>query len=122
MTDAEVWELILMSQNNAATMLALYLSAVSGYLIVAYLIGNGLTTVQNTLISGLFVIFGLLSTTSCIAALTRAGFLLQFTDETYRSPYSHLIPVVPQFVGAILLIGMGGCLKFMWDVRHPKKE
>ena len=122
MTEAELWELILMSQSNMATFMALYFSVVSGYLIVSYLVGDKLTTLQSTLISGLFVIFGLLCTLGTVAFLGRAAFLLQFTDETYRSPLSVVIPYTPFITAAILLIGVVACLKFMWDVRHPKTE
>jgi hypothetical protein len=122
MTEAELWELILMSQSNMATFLALYFSVVSGYLIVSYLIGDKLTTLQSTLISGLFVIFGILCTLGTVAFLGRAAFLLQFTDETYRSPLSVVIPYTPFITAAILLIGVVACLKFMWDVRQPKTE
>jgi hypothetical protein len=38
MTDAELWELILISQGNVNSLLAVYISVLSGYLIVAYLI------------------------------------------------------------------------------------
>ena len=121
MTEAELWELILMSQSNMGTTLALYFSVLSGYLVVSYLIGNKLTTMQNTLISGLFVIFGILCVIGTVAYLGRAAFLLQFTDETYRSPLSDFIPYTPLLSAAILLIGVVACLKFMWDVRHPKE-
>ena len=122
MTEAELWELILMSQGNMGTMLALYFSVLSGYLVVSYLIGNKLTTLQSTLISGLFVIFGILCVIGTVAYLGRAAFLLQFTDETYRSPLSDLIPYTPLITAAILLIGVVACLKFMLDLRHPKSE
>ena len=122
MTEAELWELILMSQSNMATFMALYFSVVSAYLIVSYLVGDKLTTLQSTLISGLFGIFGILCTLGSVAFLGRAAFLLQFTDETYRSPLSDVIPYTPFITAAILLIGVVACLKFMWDVRHPKTE
>ena len=122
MTDAELWELIIMSLGNAASIFAVYLSVTSGYLIVAYLVGNNLTRMQNTLITGLYIIFAVLIAVGLVANFDRAAYLLEFTEETYRSPLSSGLPAVAIIAGPILLIGVAACVKFMWDVRHPKTE
>lgn len=120
MTDAELWELILISQSNMSSVMAIYISILSGYLIVAYLVGQKLTTFQCLTATGLFVVCSLAMIIACYAFLSRAAFLLQFTDKTYRSPASAFIPYTPYILSAFLFIGVLACLKFMWDVRHPK--
>ena len=122
MTDAELWDLIIMSLGHAASIIAVYLSVTSGYLIVAYLAGKNLTRMQNRLITGLYITFAMIITLATVANFDRAAYLLKFTDETYRSPLSSGLPVVAMIVGPVLLIGVTACVKFMWDVRHPKAE
>ena len=122
MTDAELWELIIMSLGNAASIIAIYLSVTSGYLIVSYLVGKNLTRMQNTLITGLYITFAVIITLATVANFDRAAYLLKFTEETYRSPLSSGLPAVAIITGPILLIGVAACVKFMWDVRHPKTE
>jgi hypothetical protein len=122
MSEAELWELILISQGNMGAKLAVYISVVSGYLIVAYLIGQKLNTVQCATVTILFAVTGLMLTTASYAFLSRGAFLMQFTDTTYRSPASAVIPFAPAILSLILILGLGASLKFMWDIRHPKTE
>ena len=122
MTDAEIWELILLSQGNSSATLGIYLSLLSGYLIVAYLAGKDLSRSQVTIISVLFSMGCLMVIVPTYAYLSRATFLIQFTDETYRSPATQFLPFGAPVVSALLLLGVLSCLKFMWDVRHPKSE
>jgi len=118
MTEHELWELVILSQANIASLLGLYLTAASGYLVVSYLIGNKLTRMQTSLVTGLFVVFGMITTFAVNVNLIRAGFLMDFTDFTYRPPLSPAVPIMPLIVTPFLAIGIIGCLKFMWDVRH----
>ena len=113
MTDAELWELIIMSLGNAASIIAVYLSVTSGYLIVAYLVGKKLTRMQNTLITVLYITFAMIITLATVANFDRAAYLLKFTEETYRSPLSSGLPAVAMIAGPVLLIGVTACVKFM---------
>ena len=120
MSEAEIWELILLSQANAATYIAMLLTLVSGYLVIAYLVGAKLSGQQMLLVNELFLLSSFWIAFPTFAAYERASFLLSLTSEAYRSPRSagiHLAPgaSVVIFSGAIL-----ASLKFMWDVRHPK--
>ena len=120
MSEAEIWELILLSQANAATYIAMLLTLMSGYLVVAHLVGAKLAKQQIVIINLLFFSAAVWIAFPAFAAYERASFLLSLTSETFRSPRSagmHLAPnaSVVVFSGAIL-----ASLKFMWDVRHPK--
>ncbi len=121
MAEAEIWELILISQGNSSATLGIYLSMVSGYLIIAYLVGAKLSRSQVLTINVLFLTSGLLTTISTYAFLARAAFLLQFTSKEYTSPASIFIPVADVAAGLVLFLGLLACLKFMWDIRHPKE-
>ena len=120
MSEAEIWELILLSQANAATYIAMLLTLISGYLIIAYLVGAKLPGQQILIVNGLFLMASFWIAFPAFAAYERAAFLLSLTSETFRSPLSAGMYIAPGasvvvFVGAIL-----ASLKFMWDVRHPK--
>lgn len=122
MTEAELWELVILSQANIASLLGIYLTAASGYLVVSYLVGGKLTNMQTFLVTGLYIVFGMITTFALNVNLIRAGFLMEFTDEKYRPPLSPIVQVMPAIVTTFLFFGVLGCLKFMWDVRHPKTE
>ena len=104
------------------SILGIFLSLISAYLIVAYLVGSTLTKVQILTVNILFVVAGITCTIGCTAFLSRAAFLLQFTDPKYRSPGSAFIPIAPYIALVLFILGIAASLKFMWDVRHSKSE
>ena len=122
MTEAELiesWALFLANSQSAMT---LYLSILSGYLIIAYLVGNKLSRMQAGLISTLFFF----STAYCTTILTiwwqRA---LEFASEANEINPERIVSNFQGFVfvtGGLFLLGILACLYFMWDVRHPKTE
>lgn len=121
MTESELWELIVTYNGNAMTGVTIYFSALTGYLIVAYMIGSRLTAMQSAIITVGFVVFQLLMIFATIGLVTRAVFLIGKTSEEYRSG----IMVNDSFAILLLLFLFGGiaaALKFMWDVRHNKFE
>ena len=120
MSEAEIWELILLSQANAATFIAMLLTLISGYLVIAYLVGAKLSGQQILLVNGLFLLSACSIAFPAFAAYERASFLLSLTSEAYRSPRSAGIHLAPGASAVIFSGAILASLKFMWDVRHPK--
>ena len=85
MTESELWELIVTYNGNAMTGVTIYFSALTGYLIVAYMIGNRLTAMQSAIITVGFVVFQLLMIFATLGLVSRAVFLIGKTSEEYRS-------------------------------------
>lgn len=122
MTEAELiesWALFLANSQSAMT---LYLSILSGYLVIAYLVGNKLSRMQAGLISTLFFF----ATGYCTAILTtwwqRA---LEFANEASAINPERVVSNFQGFVyvtGGLFSLGILACLYFMWDVRHPKNK
>lgn len=121
MSEAELVQHFWSSIENGLNALMMYISVFTGYLIMAYLIGARLTTVQSLIATGAFMVFSgfciwgsmVFWTSSYIAAL-----------ELYDTR-PELLPfdLNPAIVSSTLLVtGVIGALKFMWDVRHPKGE
>jgi H+/Cl- antiporter ClcA len=101
---------------------SLYLTATSGYLIVAYLAGNKLTRSQMIIVSTLYVSIAGLSSYGAIAWLSRAThFARQARNIDATIPFSPN-PFLWIIVGLVLFLGIIACLKFMYDVRHPEAE
>jgi hypothetical protein len=93
----------------------LYFTAVSGYLIVAYLIGANLTRSQLIIISALFVVMSLAMTFTGFGLSERA-IQLEIDIEGERD----VLDSVSYFMLIAQILGVLAALKFMIDVRKPK--
>ena len=111
MTPYELADLSASSYSNATSMYAIFLTMVTAYLVTAYLVGARLGRIQVSI--SVFVV------TAHVSAGTRLA-MLAFPDASGDTfgPKSWL----PAVVGYINIFTVAMCLKFMWDVRHPKKS
>ena len=100
----------------ASGAMSLYLTVISGYLLVAYLVGKELTFLQTIIITTLFIFFCTTNTIATMSYMQSAHYFGQTYGEG-RAP-SWAAPVT----GTLLALGVFAALKFMWDVRHPKTE
>jgi len=125
MTEYELLDLLAGSIDSMYDSVALYLSIVSGYLLVAYLAGNKLTWVQTVIISVLFV---------AGAGLQGWGLLTyQLANEEYMAAKAMISPLTEyqqgiansgggKIIASVMATGVVAALYFMWSVRHPKAE
>jgi hypothetical protein len=117
-------ELIMLANEHSglgATYFALYLSLVSGYLVVAYLAGEKLTQSQVATVNSIFVLSAVFFTLStmgnfvfAIAYYTRAP----FRDSVLLTFYG--MALFDLLVALAMIGGIFACLKFMRDIRRPK--
>ena len=119
MTQAELWELIIAYNSGVLNGIAIYFSALTGYLIVAYMIGDKLTGLQSAIITAGFVVFQSLITFGTVGQASRAVFLIGKTTEEYQSGIMITDTIVIVLI-CLLIGGVAAALKFMWDVRHRK--
>lgn len=111
-----------LNHETVPAWLGLYITSLSGYLIVAYIAGKDLTRSQMVIISACFAIFTSLCTYSAVANSTR---ILEFTNELRElNPDRHFAmrDYVLYAVKFVLYAGILVALKFMWDIRHPEKD
>ena len=118
MTDAELFNLIAEFNIAGMTAMALYLTAASGYLLVSYLVGANLTRLQLVVITGLFLWFSLFLTYGTVGYFGRA--LYFFEQLQVKPPGIGMNYWVLVLSAGFEFFGVFACLKFMWDVRHPK--
>ena len=102
-----------------------FLTVVSGYLIVAYLVGARLTRPQVTLISALFVGYSLaqvLAQVSQIHAISQIDQILweTFPESPLQSEANH---AKLGYAWPVLeLVAILASLHFMWSVRRGERE
>ena len=123
MTAYELSDLIVSVEANMATQFSLYLSVVSAYLVVAYLVGIRLTFAQTVIASSLMVFAAGGQTWALYASLGRVEEFLQFKSELAPlTSYEQNFAVNTYVWVGILAAGVVASLYFMWGVRHPKNK
>lgn len=101
--------------DTALASWGLYFTSVSGYLIVAYLVGERLTRSQLVIISALFVVISL-SMTFTGFGLSERAIQLEIEYEGERDA----LDSVSYFLLVTQILGIFAALKFMLDVRKPE--
>ena len=117
-------EVSFVTWGNVISLLALLITIISGYLVVAYIAGAKMTRAQVTLVNFLYVLMSAFLIWACREMALRAAV---FEDTAYAmatGPVSELyargdvaVAIISAFSLALL-----ASFKFMWDVRHPKPE
>ena len=126
MNGAEWFEAYTNASGNALTATAILLTLVSGYMVIAYLVGDKLTSLQVWLVNTLYIFSG--------CSVLASNYLSVLDSSTARIEATHLAhelkPVMdgasPE-AAALIVSGINALfiiisLLFMWQVRHPKTE
>ena len=122
MAFAEVQSLAFEASSLAATYMAMLITVISGYLIVAYVAGADLKKGQIVIVNFLYIFFSTLLWYGSISAFFKQ---LEFVEELrvlapdgfYPASYEVFFAIA--FVSYMVVLAS---LKFMWDVRHPKES
>ncbi len=125
MTGAEWFESYAIASSNGLTAMAILLTMVSGYMGIAFLVGERLSTVQVGLANFVYILAStsvLLSNYGSVmdsaTARTEAALLIQQLKpivDTSASP-----EVMALTVAGINALFIVISLIFMWQVRHPR--
>jgi hypothetical protein len=122
MTEYELVDAIASFNSNMYSWSTFYMTALSAYLVTAYILGAKLTRSQTTIINTCFVVFSALG----IFAVRGSGMrCLEFVAEVQAINPERGFALTSEMlwvIVSILLLGIFVCLKFMWDIRHPKTE
>ena len=122
MSEYELADLAASVSADSMVFLPLTISIISGYLVVAWLVGVRLLRSQVILINSLFVgaifLFGFAWANRVRVAMAYQDELIAMNPARLEIVESWLIPAA---VVAITVVTLA-CFKFMWDVRHPKAE
>jgi len=125
MTTADWFDYSSQAMANYIGFLTVYLTFVSSYLVIAFLVAKNLSRQQVVLINTFFIAVSLFNI-GAQAASSRNAYIayskaaIGVDDMLYLTTdqISALIITTAIFEIGIIL----ACLKFMWDIRHPKSE
>ena len=125
MTEFEVVEIINGVTSNILANQALFITILSAYLVVAYSVGQKLTSYQVAFINGTFIIFSLLGIQAVAGQL---GFIITYSAQLLElrgvadSVGSIQVETARWGVISVRFLLSLGALVFMWQVRHAKTE
>jgi hypothetical protein len=115
---AEISESILAFYEIGAVYIALYLSVLSAYMVVAYTAGAKLKSMQSGFINLVFVTFS--------GILIFATFTFHKAANNYREGFgtieqSVFASIAPYGILVVQILAVLGALFFMWDIRSSKE-
>ena len=122
LTEYELVDLAVNIQESITPAVSVFITIMSGYLVVAWLVGDKLTRAQVGLINVLFVGFQVMLILSWSG---RWEFYFRLAKQLYSFDpifYAVTHPAIVALFGVLMVVSIVGSLKFMWDIRHPKKE
>lgn len=120
MTEYELADLVASTVANSLIIAPILISIASAYLVVAWVVGSKLDRSQVLLINGLFVSFTLLFGLSWARRIQVA---LSYQEELLKMNPNRMAELgtwLPPGAIIVYILIMLACLKFMWDIRHPK--
>lgn len=116
MSHYEVYDVIVSLRGEAQTTAGLFLTVVSGYLAIAYVVGSSLTRAQVTTITGIFLVFTFVQVMGHLSTMLELGALSEQIQLGIESPIK--MEFWAFAFSAVHLSIIAASLKFMWDVRH----
>ncbi len=118
--------LIITAQSDAlGTHIAIFLTLVTAYLVVAYLVGTKLTRAQVSVATSIYLIAYIFESIIMMAIFRSVINGIQRYRErfTVYDPESIYSIVAAGYIGvAILTLILMASLWFMWSIRHPKSS
>jgi len=120
MTEYELLELLTSTSLAAMEMFSNYLTLLASYLVVAYLVGDKLTTVQVITISILFLIGLLVTTYSSYNYMSRAVELADQLEAMYADRTYGAQPLARDGYIGIQILGVMAGLKIYVGRQTPK--
>ena len=118
MSEGEIVEAITSYYDLVISLMGLYITVVSAYLIVAYLAGSKLTTSQIFIINVLFVVMSGVTTYGAYGFLRRAFEYIEMQNALNPNLTSYATPILAIVLPALMLGGIIAALKFMGDVKR----
>ena len=123
MTEYELLDLVTSSEAHMGTQFSLYLTVISAYMIVAYLVGSKLNASQVTIASILMVFGAGGQTWGLYATLGKIqGYFSRKSELAPLSDYELDFAVNTYIWIGIMSAGILASLFFMWQVRQTKVE
>ncbi len=121
MTVYEHMDLVYSGFSMATVMVSLLVAVLSGYLVIAYVIGPNLTHLQVSVLNVTYSIWTLYLILSGTVMLVRARDHLISASELDQQIFAPVAYMTHGYVSIALFLWLTS-LWFMWDVRHQKPD
>ena len=122
MTEYEAVELGQIYFANFISTNVLFISLITGYLVIAYVVGSTLKLSQVSIINGIFLVVVAWSTWAGFAYVMGGAYYAAVGGSMNPERVIYAGPMIGYVTVAVYVFVTLACLKFMWDVRHPKTE
>ena len=120
--ELQVMEVLTATTLAATELFMFYVTLLASYLVAAYIAGRQLTSIQSFTVSVLFVFGAFLSAYATFNYMARAIEIATPLVSLYPDRYYGANPTAQKGTFILQVTGILACLKFMWDVRHPKMD
>jgi uncharacterized membrane protein len=117
MTEAELWNSHFLGMANVIDALGGIVTVTSGYLAIAYLVGNRLNRYQALLISALYVVVALNSLAVVLIEMRATRHFAELLMQNFATtifPPKNLLTLIGMGVFTLMI---PACLYFMYEVR-----
>jgi hypothetical protein len=126
MSEYEAAEILNAIVANSLSAQAIFFTALSAYLAVAYTVGRQLTRYQVIFVNVVFLLMFLNMTVNQYGLFQGVTYYVRVV-EAARAGDVDPIPNVPAIANKAMFLSIRsmlllGALTFMWSVRHPKRE
>jgi hypothetical protein len=118
MTEAELWHVQLLAVDNAIGGVSVLLTVISGYLAVAYLVGNRLGRFQVALISTFFTLGAGLGAFLTLVQVRRAAYFIEQLGTQFGIHSYMPNAAMTYFAGTVMFLLIPAALFFMYQIRR----
>ena len=117
-------EVSFVTWGNVLTCLTLLISLISGYLVVAFVAGDRMTSSQVFIVNSVYLLMILLVLYGTAAFVGKAHGFEEIAYSMAGKEFDSFVPRGDIALSIVVIFGLAilASLKFMWDVRHPKTE
>jgi len=108
------WE----AQSAGISAVTVYMSVLSGYLLVFYVAGEKLSSRQSVFITMLFIMFSVIPVWASYEYWSSAMEAARLLEQDFLLIRLDINPAI--FLVPLMVVGIVGCLGFAWEIRRPK--
>jgi hypothetical protein len=124
MTEMDAYNALMLANNQAESVGEILLTVLTGYLLIAFFMGDKLTTFQVCFVNVVFLLAYTSTWASLIEYLSTATYFREILVSLQSDlPMARITPnATPVFNILVAFLLTTGALYFMWAVRHPKPD
>ncbi len=121
MSEAEIYELALMTFDSSANQLGLLLTLIFAYLATAYFVGGRLTRFQTAVVSFLFIVGSSILTLALYGTMQRSISFVERLRDLYPDEVFVMSETWAVSMTTLLALAIPVCLFFMYQIRRQPR-